>query len=59
MSCLPAGCRAGVICQLFISTYHCDWKIHSELIVSELSATSPTSASLANRIKQPDSEAEE
>ena len=46
-----------MICQLFISTYHCDWKIHSELIVSELSATSPTSASLANRIKQPDSEA--
>ena len=48
-----------MICQLFISTYHCDWRIHSELIVSEFSATSPTSASLANRIKQPDSEAME
>jgi hypothetical protein len=42
--------RRGIVeVQLFIICFHCDWKIHSKLIVVERNAASPTSASLETR----------
>jgi hypothetical protein len=39
--------RRGIVeVQLFIICFHCDWKIHSKLIVVERNAASGTSASL-------------